>query len=328
MPFAPSLILFGLPILLGQVPGLTSDLSARAAASPRPAECVSVERARTGSGPEIWNRARHPELAAYCAALARGYSVLAADPRAAADAADRAEAAKPGQAATRVLRARALLAEGSALEAWAEFEAAGSMPWSVRSPEALHDRAIAASLARHMPEAVSAYRALVPRVELLDDSGLRERIYVEAALHVMALGPESLDEAIGYLTEARRAGAEPGLSPVVLGALALALDRQGKTALARGVAAEAGPATVLTSLELDPALPEVGRKAAIRKFLPVFPPGEPAAIIAIVADAHGSSLAREYWQTFLDQNDAGARWAEHARAKLAAHPVASSRGAH
>jgi hypothetical protein len=224
-----------------------------------------------------------------------------------------------------VLRARALLASGQAVQAWAEFEAAGSAPWLVRAPEALHDRAIAASLTGHVPEAISAFRSLVPRAELSDRPALRERIYVEAALHVMLLGPEALDEAIGYLTEARRAGPSPGFSPIVLGALALALDRQGKSALAAGVALEAGPVTALTSLEPAPAARETNRRTPSTGFLPVLPPGEFAAIIAIVGQAHASPLARDYWQSFLEEAGNGSRWADYARAKLAAHTAPKAR---
>jgi hypothetical protein len=316
MPLVSSPFLLGLTSVLAQLQGPTIDLPARAAASPRPPECSASERSKSAGRSTLWQRARDPALAPYCAALARGYASLSTDPAAAKEAVGEAEAALPGRAATRVLAARALLASGDAEGAWKQFEAAGSAPWLFRAPEALHDRAVAASRTRHFTEAIALYRALVPRAELWDRPAMRARVCVEAAAHVMLGGPTALDEAIGYLSEARRAGAEPSLLPIVLGALALALDRQGRTALARGVAAEAGAETYLTNLESDSPGGASARQVALAQLLPVLPPGEFAAIVAIVADVHSQSLGRDHWQSHLELAGESSPWRAHAQAKL------------
>src|SRR5258706_11959410 len=107
-------------------------------------------------------------------------------------------------------------------------------------PAPAPDGAAAAPAAARGREAVAAYRSLVPRASLLPDARRRQRVYVEAGLVVMAEGPDRLDEALGYLAEARRLRGAPTLTEIVLGSVALALDRQGRVDEARGVASEAG----------------------------------------------------------------------------------------
>src|SRR5688572_7156845 len=199
------------------------DLRAAAASSSRPLECTprSVRR-----GDRVWKQAREPGVERYCDFLARGYARLRRDPKASLEAANAAEKALPGRAAPQILRARALLAAGQSADAWAAFGRAHTISRrSVDVPATLHDFAVAAVRTAHFDDAARAYRALVPRAGLLDDGVRRQRVFVEAASVVMGRGGESLDEAIGFLTEARRRGSTPGVSGFVLGTLALALDR-------------------------------------------------------------------------------------------------------
>src|SRR5262245_43857998 len=115
-------------LLLGQLAGSagraapSSDaLSAAAAASPRPEECVR----RAAAGREaLWQRARTPGLDAYCDALARGYSRLRRTPELSLEAALAADKALPGRSAPSVLAGQALLRLGRHKEAWQSFERA------------------------------------------------------------------------------------------------------------------------------------------------------------------------------------------------------------
>jgi tetratricopeptide (TPR) repeat protein len=314
MPAVLGLLLFAQVAAGVAAPPDGSELVSFAAASPRPPECGAPAGRGAAS---VWNRAREPKLRTYCDALARGYASLRRSPADALAAAARASAALPGRAAPAVLEARALVRQGRHAEAWKRFEAARAIsPRSVDSPHALHDFAIAALSTGKLDEARAAYRVLAPRADLLGAELLRQRVYVEAAAAMMTAGSESLGEAIGYLAEARRRSTQPGFSPVVLGVLALALDRQGRSDEARGVAAEAGGSGSLVRAEARdrPAPGASGKPAA----MPLLPEGELDAIIAILAERSEPELARERWQTFLDGAASRGPWADHARKKLEA----------
>jgi hypothetical protein len=297
------------------------ELIAFASASPRPVECaaVSVRGARRA----VWERARQPRLALYCDALANGYSALGRAPADALTAARKAQTTLPGRAAAIVLEARALVALGKSSEAWPRFVLARkSSRRSVESPGALHDFAVAALESGHHEEAVRAFRALAPRAGLLGDGYERQRVYVEAAAMVMTLGPEALNEASGYLAEARRKGTRPGFGDWVLGLFALVLDRQGRSEEASGVLAEAGGAWFLARMTAERG---AGRPLVARA-LPVLAGGEEHAIVAMLAQDDAPELARERWQTFLDGPGGKGPWAEHARQKLRALEARRKKG--
>jgi hypothetical protein len=313
LPFS---VLFFVPLLAQATPPgsmempSAAELSAAAAASPRPAEC-SASRDRGESPSTLWDRARRPAEGVFCDALAQGYSELVHAPQKSLLAAARAERALPGRAATVLLRARAEARLGHDAEAFQGFQRATKLaPRSVDEPGALHDYAVAALGSGHRVEALAAYRALVPRASLLSDTRERQRVFVEAALCTMSVGPENLTEAVGYLTEARRERAAPGLSDLVLGALALALDREGRRDEARGVAAEAGGPTGLIRLAEHPA--SAGPAHALDAL-----GGELHAVAAIIAGERRPELARAEWRAYLD-SPAGKSgpFALHAKKKL------------
>jgi tetratricopeptide (TPR) repeat protein len=279
-----------------------ADLAGAAAASPRPPEC-RLGTVRNGS--ELWGRARVPELARYCDALARGYARLARSPRDALAGADMAERALPGRAATWVLRGRASYALGNPAQAWQDLARAWkTAPRSLDAPGALHDLGRAALVTRHYPEALAAYRALVPRAVLLDSETLRQRIYVEAATHAMWTGPGGLNEALGYLSEARSTAGTPGFESVVLAAQAVTLDRQGRKKEAEGVLREVQGA-------LD------ARELARTAQAPQLPPGELLALSAIAAERHEPTRAAAEWSELAEKHP-DSPWAAHARAKSSA----------
>ncbi len=276
-----------------------------ARAGARPVECGGAVRVKASR----WERARAPGLGEYCDSLARGYASLKAAPRASLADAARAERAVPGRAAPLVLAGRAEVALGSFREGFSDFERARALsPRSVEPPGALHDLAVAALRTGHPSAALGAYRALVPRAELLDDAAEEHRIFVEGAVLAMAQGPEHLTEAIGYLTRARRLAKLPELDDYLLSALALAHDRQGRISEALGVAADASGPWKLESARSR--APQAGSP------VPVLPAGELDAMIAIVATLRDRDLALERWQSFLE-TDAGKSgpFAAHARAR-------------
>ena len=300
-----------------------ADLVAAAAASPRPAVCLAGAEGPRTMPTTVWDRVVAPGLDRYCHALARGYALLHWEPAGALAAADAAGRALSGRAAPQALRGRALLRLGRVDEAWRAFERALTLDQrSVEAPAALHDFATVAARTGHHRDALWAYRALVPRVALLQDPVRRQRAYVEAAVRVMVAGPEALDEAIGYLTEARRQLCPPGYQPFVLGALALALDRQGRHDQARGIAAEASGPWGLMRLTASAEEPTQGAQAPSRReampaSLPLLPDGELLAMIAVLADREERELAAEHWRAYLRRDCVAARvWRAHAERKL------------
>lgn len=284
---------------------VAADLSAARAASPRPSEC-SPDGVGRGSWTH-WERARRPRLARYCDALALGYAELGRTPDQALATAKRAQSLAPGRAAPVVLEARALVGAGRAREAFAVFARARAVDKrGLADPAALHDLAVAAVASGEQAEAVAAYRALVPRAGMLADARVRQRVYLEAAMAVMRQDTKALDEALGYLGEARRLRGLPGLSDVVLGATALTLDRQGRHDEARGVAAEARGPLAVAGL----ATATVSAGAA----LVTLPDGELAAIAAMLTGRDHPDLAKKLWRAFSGSaGGAGSPWHAHAK---------------
>ena len=132
----------------------------------------------------------------------------------------------------------------------------------------------------------------------------------------MYQGTEGLDEALGYLSEARRQVSSPGAQAYLLGALVLVLDRQGRTQEARGVATEAGSPAVLTR---QVPLPDAHEAPGLpSEFFPLLPPTEAYALTAVLAEGEYPDLARDYWQASLQGMKPEASWRRHAERKLAA----------
>jgi len=327
------------PILLLAQPlawGTGFDLAATASASARPPECGAPGPAHAERRVTVWDRAKTPQLGRYCQALARGYSALRRAPERALEAADQAERAWTGRAGPHALRGRALMALGKVDQAWTAFRAAGDRrERSLKPPVTLRAYAAAAALTGHRQEAVRAYRALVPQAALLPGQAARQQMYVEAATWVMSEGPETLDEAVGYLTEARRQGVPLGYRAYVLGALALAFDRQGRVEQAQGVAAEAaGPWSLAQRLgpeeeeDADGASPTPRASSSETSWsgAPLLPVGEVHALVAMLAERSEPELAVEHWRLYLAAlGEAPAVWRSHAEKKLTSLAKSRSR---
>jgi hypothetical protein len=238
-----------------------AGLATAALASPRPRDC------RGAAGDGLWSRLRGADAQRYCDLLARGYARLQQTPSEALSAAQAAQALAGPLPAVRVLtgRAQLRLAQGAkAFEEFAQAEAEDAQAFA--DPKALHDYARAASLAGKSSESVRLYRLLVSRAALLDDAREATFVQIEAAAHVLAFAANGMDEALGYLAQARRQSL--GLSAWIEGLRLVALQRGGR----------AEPRTSKASL------PSAAVLAAPGADLPLLPPALLEAVRAALTE--------------------------------------------
>lgn len=259
--------------------------------------------------PTIWQLARVPQLERYCDLVARAKAQLSTDPTAAAKSAKAAEDVLPGRAAPRVLLARAAFALDKVDDAAKDFEKARALdPRSVEDPPTMHDLAEVLRKTGKLDEALAIYRALVPRIDLLDSAEHRVSVLLEAAHVSMAVAAKtppstpgsrpSLDEAIAYLREARQRP-PTGLTSDVLVSLALVLDRSGDRVQADAVLADARVPAANGAAKL-PYLAAAEDKVCLD------------ALTAAPADAV------KLWETYLAGAGGKGPWAAAARARLEA----------
>lgn len=282
-----------IPVVLAVNATQPRDLRSVATSAPRPAICSGLV-SRRGQRVTVWDRARRPRLQRYCDALARGYSQLVRAPKLTLQEVGVADEARPNQPATRLLEARAKLALGDAAGALQLFRVIARKHASVvQSPEALHDHALAALQAGEPAEALAQYRALVSRASLLGSDRRRQHVFLEAAGLALEQGPEGVDEALGYLAEARRQQSLPGYRAYVDGLLALTLDRRGRGDEARGVR-DAGAGVAILRRRLE-------REATARR-----PHSEPElraatlhAVVAFALQKRDAGSSKAHWSKFL-----------------------------
>ena len=276
----------------------TSAISVAAQASARPAECRSITRL---GGKTLWDHAREPETGRYCRLLAWGHAVLESDPLTAQRHAKAALKLRPQAEAARLLLARALLRNREGKRAWSTFLAlrAGKAK-GMGAPEVLHDFAIAAFQTGEMKSSAAAYRQLIPRLALMSSPRRRQRAALEAGLTLMSASKKGGKEALSFLSAVRRRITLPGYRDLLAGALALALEREGRKDAARGVLAETrGPWAALRKLRRDKSL--------------VAPAGELSAVVAMLARGHDRELEQLSWRKAVA---AGGPWNDHARRML------------
>jgi tetratricopeptide (TPR) repeat protein len=299
--------------------GASASLSAAAAASGRPPECVAGSRRALARGPSVWELAREPNLRRYCDLMSLAQTQLAAQPEAAKKSAREADATLPGRPSPQVIVARAALALGSAEEAARAFEAARALdPRSVEEPAAMHDLARALVRTGKRDEALAVYRALVPRVDLLATDERRVAVLLEAAHVSMAaegagtatlpadVGKKAprarLDEAVAYLREARQRPATPLAGDVLL-SLALAEGRRGERDAEGAALAEAQR----TGAKLRPGALEY-----------VVTPEDAAALAALAEEGTYRAAAQSAWEGYLAGPGGKGPWATAARGHLEA----------
>ena len=300
---------------------LPAEVPAAAAASPRPLICRSESDRRSS----LWARARPLEVERFCTLLGRGMARLERSPAEALELAREAIAILPRETLGPLLEGRALLRLGRASEAWQRLSplVLASAP-ALDDASSLHDVARAALLSGALDDAQRLYRLLMPRSVVLGSEQIRRTATIEAAGLALARGPADLEEALGYLTEARASPA-PGDRDLVLGLLALSLDRAGRREQARAVAREATGPFQLESL-LSPAerarvaAPELPvsekSQATLARGRPLLPEGELHAAIAMLAEGRDASLRRAHLAAFLASAAGKGPWAEHARRAL------------
>jgi tetratricopeptide (TPR) repeat protein len=281
-------------------------------AASRPAECGVDGNMR---GTNIWERAKHPELRRYCDLLATGTSKLVS-PSTAADAlreADEAEQVMPGRAAPRTLKGRALAKLGRHTEAYAAFsEAKQRDARALDDPSALLAFARSAARSGHAPEALAAFRSLLPRADGLT-SAERAPAYLEAAFLAMNAA-SSVDDAIAMLRQAKREATDT-LQPLTTLALALALDRSGAKDEARALLDDRAKAAA-RNIAHDSTLPNLLGPLAF----------EGEAMAAIGLEASDVAAAQIAWQKFIEAAGQNQTWIEHAKSHLTSRTPTPPRG--
>ena len=294
-----------------------SSLSAAAAASGRPKECTSGSKRALSQGPSVWERARVPTLQKYCDMLSRARAQLASNPDLSKAAALEADKALPGKAAPKVALARAALALGDLETAAKQFLAAKAIdPRSVEDPPTMHDLSRVLRKTGKKEEALTVYRALVPRVDLLSTTERRVSVLLEAAHASMAaqaddkdkaadkksdlLKASPLDEAIAYLREAKQRPPTLLSNDVAL-SLVLALDRAGESDQADAALADAhrsGARVRQSSLDY---LSSADDKLALE---------------ALVQEGSDRAAAMKSWEAYLATPAGKGPYAAAARARL------------
>jgi tetratricopeptide (TPR) repeat protein len=278
----------------------------------RPTEC-SYDGGRR---PNIWERAKSPDLRRYCDLVASAASKLAGTASMAAaalEAAREADGVLPGRGAPRVLEGRALAALGRTPEALTALrDARARDPRALDEPASLLAYARVLAMTGQTAEAADAYRAVLPRAVGLGSSE-RTLVALEAGLVAMELGPERIEEATADLREALRDAQQGDAEDFVVLALSLSLDRTGK-------ADEAG-ALLSERQRGDP-------RAIVSAWVSRHPvgvsPPEASALAALALDRSDPAGARDGWEEHLRLAPQG-RWAAHAKAHLAV--LAGQRGA-
>ena len=271
----------------------------------RPLECGEGGSVR---GTNLWERAKHPELGHYCELLAAGSSKLVS-PTTAADAlrqADDAEQVMPGHAAPLTLKGRALAKLGRHTEAYAAFtEAKRRDARALDDPAALLAFARACARSNHVPEALAAFRALLPRADGLASTD-RAPAYVEAAFHAMNAG--AAEDAVAMLRQARREAAD-AIQPVATLALALALDRSGAKEEAKAVLddrARAEARNVVRNTNVQALLGPLAFEAE--------------AMAAMGLEGTDVAASQAAWQRFVTAAGQNTTWIDHAKTHLASRP--------
>ncbi len=265
------------------------ELVAAAAASPRSPQC--------GTTDEAWSRSLH-SVSQYCALLARGYSVLATDPKLAVELAQRAGKLSAGAPAA-VLEGRALVALGRFADGHQRFEQALQTE-RLLSTAALHDRAVAAYVSGQYATAVAAFEKLLPRVRLLS-SERQARVYLEAtfarvrAKHAgVQMNQLATRQVSAYVNQALALSGQRGTLPFAQAARLL-LTKLGE---APHVGADA------ESMDVG-ALQRAFEKGQLSAVVPRLQPADGTALLAAAQLAEDEEAARQTWSRYLKQDPNG-----------------------
>lgn len=297
-----------------------------AQASPRPRACLP---ARDAGESRLWALARGEASSRYCRTLGRGYARLETRPEEALSLARAAHAMVQGDVEARVLAGRALARLARWSEAYQELSQSALSPGRpFGDVAALRELGVSASMTSHVNQAVSAYRALVPRATFSHDRVFSRIALIEAAVACLGLGPAGLSEAELYLVEARRRAVVPGLEDLTVALLSLVLDRSDRSPQAQALLGEmAGPwalerfqsardsaESASTALEDVPFEPT--KLGPLSPKQPMLPEGVLHAAIGVAAQGTDPVLARAHLQAFLAGPGGKGPWASWGRSKL------------
>ena len=231
---------------------------------------------------------------------------LETKPAAAREAALLADQVLPGKAAPWVIVGRAdvrLRDFGQAVE---DFQKAKTIDArSAEDPQALHDLALALRMTNKPQLALDTYRLLVPRLGLIPATDARVLILLEAASLAMSTGKEGLGEAVSFLSEARALPLSQH-DALVLGLLALALDRSGMTQEASAIADEmdrSGASSRVAASEPS-------------SFSFLATPSEGLALIAFALERSEPVRAAQAWERYANTQPTPT-YVEHAKSRRA-----------
>ena len=293
----PGRLLLSLMLPLSSVQGV--DLAAVAATSPRPALC------RAGSAPsQVWDAARLPALPHYCLAVARGYAALSREPRRALAWGERAAALGKKEWGANELRGRALARLGRFQPAYELLRPlGGSLLSATGSVHGLWAFARTAAVLGHHTEASEAFRSLISRAAFVHSLSNRQELFTEAGLALMHDAAISPAEAVAYLKRAEALPIPAVNAHVLMGALGLALYRDGRVFEANEIRRRAPSVWEFDSVP-DPAY---------------LTPADRAAVVAFLAMSNDAAIEKDAWQKFV-RLAPQSRWREHAERRLSQLP--------
>lgn len=262
-----------------------ADLSAAASASSRPPLC-----APSGAPSSAWDVLRTPDLDQFCLELAQGSVRLATDPTGVKKGARKLAQSWPGRPEPWLLLARAGVQLGEYAEAFRSFGEAQQRGQDLNGPGgALHPYAIAAAMTGHWEIALASYRRLIPLASLWPDPLQAQRAYLEAAVAALALGPDTLAEARGYVAMAKAQATSSGLRAFAAGLEALIGERQGQPPVnAEGIAD--GEVWHLARRVQSEQLPESW---------PVVPRHVILAAASLLIEPHSAHEALQLWDAYV-----------------------------
>ena len=242
--------------------------------------------------------------------------MLDESPGAAREAASLAAEVLPGYAAPLVLAARANVRLQEFALALNAFQKARAIdPRSAEEPVALRDLALAQKHSGSIEAAAATYRILIPRLDLLPTTEDKALVLVEYAAISMSKHGDNLElgEAVATLSRARSLPPTRS-SPIVLGLLALALDRASST----GEAAE-----VLDALRRSNSVSLLASLApSSLDFL--VDTNEWNAVIALAFEQENKAQAIATWERYIEGKP-DEPYLAHARTHLGALRVSPAR---
>ncbi len=154
----------------------------------------------------------------------------------------------------------------------------------------------AALLSGDAPEALRHYRRLALAIDRVDGPRKRTQVLVEAAIAASYSNPAGTREGVAYVRQSREHFA-PLLEPIRQAVAVLLFLRAGQVERARALSGPREAAWALSWI-----FDRTGaRHGAPGEVLPVLPPGESAALVAGVLEAHDREAAADHWSEFLEQ---------------------------